>query len=96
VFGNLIDNAYNPKIFIVRSEIALGCLYCLLGAFSSIVIYVEHESIQEKESMLLTVRESGETFIFLQAGIEIITTIQLFNWFPKSKIGIALGLLLLS
>ena len=89
IFGNLADNAYDPKTLLVVCLTATASYYIL----SSIVLF--STSLSE-ESKLYVMRIASDCPAFFQSGINIIATIQVFNWFPKAYLGTVLTLWLLS
>ena len=68
IFGNLADNAYDPKLLLVTCLTATGFYYI----FSSIMLYSVN---LPEDAKVIVIRQANDCPAFFQSGINIIVTI---------------------
>jgi hypothetical protein len=87
IWGNLIDNAVNPKGILIICEVYFAVSLVFVSFFYSI------SQVKSQDQTLTYDRMIGATFTneFMSrtfySGIEVITIVQLFNWFPRKLNG---------
>lgn len=86
LFGNLADNAFDPKLYLVVCCAAIGFYYIILGA------YIEWSS-HSVDQIDTTIIYATDSVMFLFAGVSAFSMVQLFNWFPAKFRGTIMALL---
>ena len=83
ITGNIIDNVYNPKTIVIVLQIWLG-LNWIMSAWE-IQIAIKNEC-----TFISSFSASGDMAQVLGSGIVLINTLQVYNWFDKRYISMAL------
>ena len=84
MFGNLADNAFDPKGFLVICGAIVGLYFIALGLF---IDYSELH-IQQK---VIDIEYAQDSVMLLYAGIKAFSMVQLFNWFPGHTRGVVMA-----
>ena len=85
IIGNLIDNFYNPKKIIIILQISGGLLLTFVYLMTLVVL--------SNYTLLMNANFNFLDLVFLIGqGINIISIIQLRNWFPHTQIYTVLSL----
>ena len=86
LFGNLADNAFDPKAYLVLCSAFIGLYIILLG------IYIE-TTVHEIEQVDENIGFATDSIMLFFAGIKAFSMVQLFNWFPSKYRGTVMALL---
>ena len=84
IFGNIVDNAFDPKNYIVTLSFLLGVYFVAGGIYMDIV----GELTQPLKNSIIISKDSS---MILYSGIEAFTMVQLFNWFPRKWRGTSIA-----
>lgn len=83
ITGNIIDNVHSPKLIAIVLQIWLG-LNWLCSAWQVNI------AIKNNCEFVNSIAASGDMAQILGSGIVLINTLQVYNWFDKRYISIAL------
>ena len=87
IFGNLGDNAFDPKVYIVFCSFAIGLYFLSLGCY----LEVSSSSIKNTDKVIV---QTKQVCMVMYAGVYAISMIQLFNWFPRRFRGTIIAMFL--
>ena len=85
LFGNIADNAFDPKYFLVFCTFFAGIWTIVLG------IYIDF-SDHTAEEVAVLIKTFKDPIMILYAGIKAFSMVQLFNWFPPRWRGTTIAL----
>lgn len=80
-----MDNAFDPKVFLVVCSTMLGLFFICLGLYLKL-FQGEPDSVQQQ---IVLAKDSS---MIIYSGIEAFTLVQLFNWFPRKWRGITMSM----
>ena len=87
LFGNIADNAFDPKTYIVSCCVFVGIYYIVIGLYIDLTI----SSIENVDRAIVVAKEP---IMLIYAGIKAISQVQLFNWFPPRVRGSIIAIFL--
>lgn len=84
-FGNIADNIFDPKAWLVTCSITMGTLSIMLA--SCLLLY--DDRVTERFESYVSISHAFMNFIY--AGLEAFTVVQLFNWIPLKFMGMTIA-----
>lgn len=93
IWGNLIDNAVNPKGILIICEAYFAVSLIVIAGYYQFSNHENPDNVVTFQKMIDATFKNEALARTFYSGIELITIVQLFNWFPRRFNGTTLFLI---